>query len=331
MNARNQLYEMILEWENSPGPGELPSFHAQLDELLFHADTRFHEYEQFGEDGEYPQRLLGWMQQLANDGERRALFEVARRICFLDRKQTQALYREALRGPIARWLSSGFDISDWVAHDFYDKVIASLRSYAIFSITESFSALDFYSANSLDGGPRVYPLGENLDLAVTVAETRLRDKAGLVILEDFVGSGNQAMRVLDAVLPSAQIPALFVPLVVHPGGLEKLDRLASDHPSLTIDPVFVIEREGCVCSVSQTGEPESFAAIRAVVSATEARVMEVAGGAIPIPRNPFGFGGCGALLVSYRNSPNNTLALIHHQAPTWSALFRRVDHFYGSD
>jgi hypothetical protein len=331
VTSRPLLYKMALEWEQSADPRDLRPFKAHLDELLFHADTRFHEYEQFREDGEYAERLLKWVNQVDRVGERQALFELARRVCFVDHKQTQSLYREAFRGPVAKTVSASFGNDDWVAPDFYDRVRAGLRDYALFSITESFIQSDFYAANSMAGAPRVQALGEDLDLAATVAGRRLRNRIGAIVFEDFVGSGNQAVRVLQMVLQKTDVPVLFVPLVVHPDGLGRLRDLATEQPLLTVAPVMVIQEEDCVRPTHRRGEPGTFPAIRSTVRETESRVMVPRYKGEQLPSNPFGFGGSGAVFVSYRNSPNNVLALVHHRAPDWEPLFRRVDHWYGRD
>jgi hypothetical protein len=44
------------------------------------------------------------------------------------------------------------------------------------------------------------------------------------------------------------------------------------------------------------------------------------------PTHAFGFERCGSLVVTFHNTPNNTLPLIHHKSDRWEPLFRRIHH-----
>jgi hypothetical protein len=209
--------------------------------------------------------------------------------------------------------------------DYDAKLIATFRRYSLLSITESFYFSDFRSVNNLVGLPKPIILGERIKTIKALLPVSANVK-GLIILEDIVGTGDQASRVLAAVkaLAPSDWRILFVPLVMLEDASSKL--LFPDWPNLTVRPVLQVPTRDCLKHKPSEPENADFKQIRSLVSHTAQRVLEPFEPNDDAPIDPFGYKGCGALVVAYRNTPNNTLPLIHHLAPDWKPLFRRIHH-----
>jgi hypothetical protein len=325
--VREELYDLVRKWESQSrlDPRNCLPFQSLLDEILFLADLSFKDYIQFNEEGEFPARLKNWLNNVPGDKSKKALFALLSRIIFIDRMQIASLYRDAYRRIVIPFITKGvFSIRDILSIDYEKKVLSLMRKYQLCSITESFNNPHFLHCNNLTGLFRPIILGEDKD---KVKMKSKGDIVGLIILEDFVGTGKQAKEVLAKInqIAPAEWYLLFVPIIILERGFKNL----CEDPNLTrfvIDPVLVVNETSCIRENGQVAEPHEFKQIRAVVKATAKRVTERLDEHDDPPLDPFGYKGSGALVVTCHNTPNNTLALIHHRAPTWIALFRRIHH-----
>ncbi len=327
--SRKHLYALAQEWEDQSGhdPRDFYYFRGILDEVLFHADTRYHEYVQHREEGEFPSRLDRWLKNLPDDRERKTLFRMLPSITFIDRVQMMSLQKDAFRRVIVPWLTAGsFSQDALLASDYDARILSLLREYALFSITESFGHSDFLHVNNLTGLRKPKILGEGQP-STGVLPHRDQPLKGLIILEDFVGTGSQARRVIAAIRQSVlrRWRILFVPLILLNQGQQNM---AKDKRLRGVDvrPVLVIPDECCLKESAKKGEGAEFSKFRALVKSTARRVLESSGVLDDPPLDAFGYGGSGALVVTCHNTPNNTLPLIHHRSPSWSPLFRRIHH-----
>ena len=94
----------------------------------------------------------------------------------------------------------------------------------------------------------------------------------------------------------------------------------------TISPILEVSSGTCLGDGESAVEPPEFAAIRALVKATASRVLAPFDADDDPPKDAFGYKSSGAMLVTCHNCPNNTLPMIHHRAPKWNPLFRRIHH-----
>lgn len=134
----------------------------------------------------------------------------------------------------------------------------------------------------------------------------------VVLVDDFSGTGDQALEVWDKVfrelLPFS--PNVFLVLIAASHDARERIRAATDmvpysHIELTnADYLF---REEC----------NGFSA------ADKARILRYCKKADP--RNPRGYGECGFVIVLVHKSPNNTLPILHASRENWEGLFRRHD------
>lgn len=333
-SSKRQLTEMVYRWqeEAEQDPTDHFKYSDALKDILYHGEMRFSDYEQYRlVDGPFPLRLLHWLNNCNDERDRRCLFQLLHWILFIDNRQMKALYRDAYRRIISPWVTREFHIADLLSSEFEILALRELKKYHLRSLTESFNVSLFKQVGNIQGLPKLQVLGEN--------QTGIRDnirragdirgKLGLVLLEDFVGTGNQACTILNTI--SDTIPeewhCLFVPLLIQQSGINYLNQNISNRMRLTIEPVLIIADNCCVKSTHTTGEPERFQYFRSLVTRTAAKVLENYRDDLDdTPRDPFGYEGSGALVVTSHNAPNNSLPLIHRRSDDWRPLFRRIHH-----
>lgn len=327
--AKKYLYNLARQFEENArvGPSDPFQYRRTLDDVLFQAELRFGDYVQFQDTlGEFPVRLREWFLNTSIAKEQKVLLKLLWRLFFIDRSQTFSLCRDAYRRIIVPWLDYGNTPDDFLAAGYHRALLDTLRRYSLFSVTESFYFSDFRNVNNLIGLQKPIILDERTDRIPAQLSHLGSNTEGLIILEDIVGSGSQASRALAEVTRVARPEwrILFAPLLMLEEATAKLHPLQSDN--MNIQPVLLISNEHSVKKQPYPGEPSDFKLIRSLVNKTAARVLEPLDSYDDAPENPFGFNGSGAMVVAYRNTPNNTLPLIHHQAPQWKPLFRRVHH-----
>lgn len=327
--ARTYLYKLVHDWAQASrhDPRDQYPYQSILDEMLFHAELRFKDYIQFQTDGEFPVRLKEWLERVPSDKQKQALFKLLQRIIFIDRLQMLSLYRDAFRRIIVSWLNRNASAQDLLSSEFENKNRSLLRSYRLFSITESFGFSDFLHINDLIGLPKPTILGEEKTTVEALLPASNNSIKGCIVFEDFVGTGKQAGNVI-AELRRCSPPEweiLFVPLIILEKGLSNLLKKFKGS-NVEIGPALVIPKKACIQEKPVLGEHGEFAVIRTLIKQTASRVLEKNGEEDDPPSSAFGYKGCGALVVTCHNTPNNTLPIIHHRAPDWFPLFRRIHH-----
>ena len=320
------LYRLAFSWQHQARNDrrDFYPYVTLLDELMFHAELRFKDYLQFTDEGPFVYRLAKWLEFASREAEKQALFQLLNHLIFIDSAQMRSLYRDAYRRIIVPWLNAGtLSFKEELAPDFQQHILRKLRDVALYSLTESFSFPEFYHVNDLLGLDRPVILGDSAsDVTQRVSVCNGRR---ILVLEDFVGTGKQAIKLLRLLrqgAPGSRL--LFVPLIMLERAFEAFAPYVGD--SFEIKPVTVVPLALCVQPHRQQAEPQEFALIRSVVKSTAQKVLRSDGSHDDPPLNEYGYGESGAMLVTCHNVPNNTLPVIHHKAPEWNALFRRVHH-----
>jgi hypothetical protein len=147
----------------------------------------------------------------------------------------------------------------------------------------------------------------------------------LVLLEDFIGSGSQVEPAINFLgsLPS-KTPALVLPLVLCPTGVDTGMKWEHKYSNVTCRSVLTLNQKDFLYDIPQGGEPSEFSDFRQLAIDTFKDVLGGVSAKDAKIDTPFGFDKTGGLIVLATNCPDNTLPLIHHNSPTWSALFPRA-------
>jgi hypothetical protein len=300
-----------------------------LREVLFHDEHRYWQFTPAqSRHSSFPERLVAW---LTNDGlsnsDAALLLRLVPELQFVDRDDMLTLYRSAFAGPIQRWLMDILNLTFAIEeHELRAKIVAGVGSTWFCPITDSFDIAQFHHANGIAGNDQrpswriLKRFGDDAKIREYMATDGLQR---IVLLEDFVGSGTQTAAPL-LYAATLGVPVLFVPLIITSDGLERLAQLTTSITNVLIAPVFVLPRHVQIREAVDVGEMNLFAKLRPLIARTFPVVRQPMPPETEVLQEPYGFRGLGTLLVLHTNCPNNTLPLVWHTAPEWSALFPRV-------
>jgi hypothetical protein len=296
-----------------------------------------YEPDKFG-DGDFEQRLERWIENVKDEEDKRTLFKLIAEIFYVGPVEFEELYRCAYQGPIARWLidCEGIDIC---AADSQVRLIEAARKTWFCPISDSFRINSFFHINNLAAGASLRPDWRSMlefgspqkiiNYCNTYGITRL------VLLEDFVGGGSQAVDAVEfaAKLPNLQV--LFVPLIICPDGEIKMRNSERDMNlirlgALKYEAVMELPSSAFLTLTNSPFFNDNIFSdnVRKLLNDT---YPIVGGGVVPgklKPYHPYGYPPnkpTGGLVVMYSNTPDNTLPIIHWRPKgnTWSPLFPR--------
>ena len=184
---------------------------------------------------------------------------------------------------------------------------------------------EFYHANNISGidhRPAFRPLSHFSTAGSLKGYMKKMGLVRLVLIEDFVATGVQSIKVVRWAVKNLKCPVLFVPLISCPEALAKFRRMERKYSSFAFEPVFSLDGSAFVTSSASMQDP-LLVAVRAFANKIHSRIAGQ-----PDPTyGPLGFGDTGAIVVLFSNTPDNTLPLVHHQSRpprTWKPLFPRV-------
>lgn len=332
MTSPKNLHQLCVDWDRTPHDLRArPRFVALLRHIEAHSALRYTDYGPFKNDGKpFLSRLHTWVTQTADVRLQQAMLEFVHWILYLDEREMRSLYCDAFRRIIVPWLTTEMTIEEELSSDYRHALRLKMQTVSFFSITESFQHKLFSNLNTLTGMPKPVIFGESIDQVPGLLQSAANASA-IVVLEDIVGTGKQAAKVLKAVIAAlgTSKPILFVPLLILESAMVQ-DAPLMKLNGISVLPATIIPSRLCLTKDPHAHEPEIFRRIRSVVELTRTRVLEKLDELDDVPKNEFGYEGVGATVVTHQNTPNNSLPLIHHRAPNWEPLFRRLHHAKGA-
>lgn len=321
------VYELVARWTQASGPNQHLS--ATRDLLRFLTDELYHEYQPFSEKPLFWERLACWLQNVTLEADQQRLLEFVPWLLFVGREEMATMYRAAFTGPITRWIidDAGLDIADpalsgHFTHELRRTWFGSLAGMDI----GSFMRVNGIDEQSLRPDFRV--------LSFLGDPSKVRDYLGanehnpggyrrIVVVEDFVGTGQQMKKAIPILQDLKDVPILLCPVIVAQEGFKVGVAIAKANKHIVFREHFRIPSTATIDEVASVdGEPEIFALIRELITRTWPRLKT----SKPYDK-PFGFENSGSLLLTYLNCPNNVPPLIHRQADGedgWEPLFPRV-------
>jgi hypothetical protein len=285
-------------------------------------------------------RLAAWIGNVRTDEDRQLLLEYARRINFFSHEDFLALYQAAFNGPITRWVvkQAGISLKDANLSALLEAELHRHTWYC--PITDSMDINEFYHVNHIKGVEHrpsfatlamLDPTKKNGQPALATKLRNFMEKPDrnrfakarqlkrLVLLEDFVGSGNQIKAAIKWAANWLGVSILVVPLVICAPGIEALTQLTSQqNGTVSAAPVVTVsasELLGLKCNNRNRWSK------RSEMEALAKRVRSRVGG-----EDYLGYNQTGCSVVTYSNAPNNSLPLIHSKPSSgkkWRPLFPR--------
>jgi hypothetical protein len=322
----SELYKKINNWILSSPSGEIYESANQHIQCL--AERLFGEYEPTkGPSENFWQRFDSWLENLKDETEQQALFRLMASLFFIGTKELDNLYRVAFNRHATKW------IIDELALTIDDPNLSTKVSEALVStwfcpLTDSMRINAFYHLNHLSGRdhrPDWLSLASIANLSAVDTFIRNEHINRIVLLEDFIGSGDQVEPAIEfAGKLTSQLPTLVIPLVICPNGVTKAKQWETSFSNIKCRPVLELWRFNFLKAIPQPGEPIDYPEFRELVVRSFTTLLGGETAEKAKVYTPFGFEGTGGLVVLSTNCPDNTLPLIHHKSATWSPLFPRA-------
>jgi hypothetical protein len=282
--------------------------------------------------------LLKWLENAETIEEKFLLLNSLSFFSFFNRDQCNALYLEALHGPILRWLIeiNNLDILD---NDINDKINECVEPTFISAATDStdISAMRHVCDLQINHTKiwhsyiNKYDSEEQKNGKIESCKNDLHNWGykQIVVLEDFIGTGKQSKAVIDFLGNFPEWRIIFIPLIICPQGdiaiTEHLRTKKYDH--ISYEPISKMPWELILADdrpIGSKSPPLLLAKLKEYAREIHTRVIgtESDGSA-----GYLGFKDTGALFAKYTNCPDNTLPLYHYKRNEehWSPLFPRSD------
>jgi len=299
---------------------------AELHERLTYLDQElFAEYVPAKDDAAFGKRLRDWLTSAGDEADRRQLFSLLEHLYFVGQKELDVLYQQAFRSEVMWWLSPpSLSLGD---AGFKEALKTAIEETWFCPITDSMNIAHFHHVNKIRDRnlrPEWRALERFGDDARVSEYMEQRGFTRIMLLEDFVGTGNQAFDAIRWTIEKfPDTPLLVCPLIICQAGFERLGELLdSASGSATLRPGLVLSEKCELGPPERAGEPEDFKDLRSLLL----RLIALVGAdGADDDEKAFGFGAVGALSVLFTNCPNNVPPALHYSdSQTWRPLFPRA-------
>lgn len=318
---------LLLSWERG-SPKESRHVIQLRSYYEFLAQRLFFEYEPTKQSSTHPRRdflsrLECWLASFDDKSHAMAAFKSIQYLFFAGISEYEELYRCAQEHHVAKWVMelSGISIFD---ANVDGKLVSALAGTWICPATDSLRINGFLHINGLKGHDvrtdwrALSILGDDKLIESYVKKKRIQR---LVIVDDFVGAGDQFWGALSYAIKVFPGEILAVPLICCAEGLRKIKKEVEGvkATNVQISPVLVVPDNCMVGERRFDGEPKLFSKLRdAMLHGYGKMGINVAG-------NQYGSGKLGSLTILYSNCPNNSPPIYGLDAGgRWSPIFRRI-------
>lgn len=319
------LAAMVQRW--SRGTEGEDDLLALYNLLTFLSQRVLYEYEPCRGTAHPPflTRLERWLSAANSDDTRQSLFRLLGEVYFVGQRELEVLHVSAFEDIVAHWLieRAGLEANRSLLPQGLE---AELAATWFCPVTDSMEIARFCHLNGVSGGHDYRPDWRSLakfgDASRVAAYLQKTDTRHIVLLEDFVGTGNQAAPAVafagEVAAPIADV--LFCPLIIARDGVARLAADVSHLPHVEIIPALTLTEE---CHVRRlppsSGDPsaQTPAFRRALLDVHD----QVAAGDPTL--SPFGYDDIGTLAIPFANCPNNAPPVLHHTSGSWYPLFPR--------
>ncbi|GGC76700.1 phosphoribosyltransferase-like protein [Vreelandella lutescens] len=303
--------------------GALRALYETLAEHLYHQyePTRGSSNARLSRD--FIVRLNEWLKCFRSEEDQWIAFKSIEYFFFAGQSEFDELYRCAFDHVIKPWIidENNIDIFSAESTGILNQELAkiwpcpisdSLRINSFLHLTglkgQSLRP-DWMSLNSLGDPGKIKDFCDKENLKY------------LVLIEDFIGSGGQAARLLNFALSVFNGPILIIPLVICAQGDKKIrGKLeAIGRANVKYQPVTIVPEVCMVTEELQTQQPAFFDQLRVVLKNGYNIINQKMDG------EEYGWKKTGSLIVLYSNCPNNTPPIYHKVTDSWNPVFPRFD------
>jgi len=321
--SSNKLNEKIIRWSESDENNKYIILNHLLEYL---GENLFYDYESSsGPYHDFTARLEIWLENVVDEEDQKVLFQLTEKIFYVGREEFKSLYKVAFNSISKRWLFDVLKIK--VENANFNKLINEAINATWFCpVTDSFRINQFYHVNQISSKHTFRPDWRSLKKFGSEEKIKeyinINNVKYIVLLEDFVGTGTQALPALKfASTIDCEIKVLFVPLILCPNGYSFLKEKMNEYDNFTLQPVIQLKEGDLV----NKGTEKSLG-INDLTELIE-RVFNKVIGKLDTAEikkiGPYGYKNTGGLTVMYGNAPNNSLPLMLVESDTWNPLFKR--------
>ena len=281
---------------------------------------------------DFKRQVERWLDNIDDVDEKFMLLNSLTYFTFFNRDHYEALYREALNGAITQWLIdiNRIDICTMSLDADIEKAIGSTLFSAA---TDSMEISAFCHTNGITNKNRPVWFGvvdkedtlEQLEQKANEWSAQLKrwGRKQVVVLEDFIGSGNQIRPLIYFLASMYEFKTLIVPLTICPQGNYAIREYIKQKELKNIfyAPVTVLPDD---LVLGKDNEDRNEILIRLKEFAQNYHDKVVGTSQRTTAPTYLGFGDIGALFAKYTNCPNNSLPLFWYgENVDWAPLFRR--------
>jgi len=279
--------------------------------------------------------LLNWLDNVETMEEKFLLLNSLSYFVFFNREQCNALYLEALHGPIFKWL---IDINDLnILDENIDEILSEkIETTFISAATDS---TDISTMHHICGFPMKRTYIWHSFINPTDDEDEINRKIDsykndlhewkyeqIVVLEDFVGSGTQSIEVIDFLGKFPEWKILFIPLVICPqGDIAITEHLyTKEYNHISYEPISKLPWELILADDRLPDSNKLPDLLNKLKEYARNNYTKVIGTEIGGSEGYLGYKKTGALFAKYTNCPDNTLPLYNEKEnKNWNPLFPR--------
>jgi hypothetical protein len=291
-----------------------------------------------GPEKRFETRLINWLNNLDNVPQQSLLFRLVSDIYFFNENEFNSLCRAAYNDIILNWLIDiHSDILDIMDVNLQDKLKEEVAHTWFCSVTDSMNIANFCHINKIHGNshrPNWRDFSWFADMDKVKNYIRKFNIRQIVLLEDFIGSGDQFVKkdprncstILDCInYIQNECKILITPLIICPKGQCNITNKIKELKNVRLNPVVVLSDE-CFINEDVIVRMQTNDINKGKYYQDLYKLLQVIHERVKFNEGPFGYKQTGSLVVLYTNCPNNTISIIHEdKGNKWRSLFPRVD------
>jgi len=322
---RDPIENKVFQWDQSRD-----NKFSDINRKINHLDKRlFFDYEPtLGPQSNFLTRLSMWLDNFQDEKDQQILFEMVPHLFYVGREEFNVLYREAYNTHYARWAVEVANI-DIYSEDARKSLDLVVEETWFCPLTDSLRINQFYHVNNVSGKNDYRPdwrslvmFGDDEKIKNYVQVNNIKN---IVLLEDFIGNGGQVSKAVNlAIRLFPDINLLIIPLIICPNGMKNAQELVNKYPNVSISPVISMPEHNFINEDLKGDQTDFFLD---AFDLAQRSYQQVANSIVIDdkidPYGPFGWQRTGGMIITYSNTPNNTLPLIHNVSNTWFPLFKR--------
>jgi len=335
-----ELFNKIAERNDWPEHYEKPEI-LKL-RIEYYAKKLMDKYDSAGQLWDFLLFLKNWLKNTDSIDEKILLINSLSYFTFFNTDQCKSLYTEALYGPIFKWLIEikNYDILD---KELNDKINESIQHTYISAATDSADITAMSHTNDLRLDNMITWRSYIKNIKTEPEETKEKIKKikielckndlsnygykQIVVLEDYVGTGDQIKDVIDFFGSFTEWKILFVPLVICPQGDNAIIKILNDNKynHISYEPLSILPWELILSDDRPSNSNELKQILVDLKEYAKNNYNKVMGTEIDSPQY-LGYKNTGSLFAQYTNCPDTTLPLFHHKENlNWHPLFPRSE------